>query len=97
MIGGGTVEKRMQGEWGEYIEVIGSQNGNGWRVSGNLRGFGVKVPKSEGIGIPENRGFDMRWQVTHQRGNGITILGETPPRLRFRGAREQTGFLRRTV
>lgn len=77
---------------GKYIEVIGSQKGNGWRVPGNLRGFGVKVPKSEGIGIPENRGFDMRSQVTHQE-TGITILGEVSP-LRFREAREQTGFLR---
>lgn len=55
--------------------------------------FGVKVPKSEGIGIPENRGFDMRSEVTHQRGNrGITILGEVSPPLDLGKPESKQGF-----
>lgn len=54
MAGGGMVEKRLLGEWEEdRLGSLGIRAAMD-RVPGNLRGFGMKFPKSEGIGVPEN-------------------------------------------
>lgn len=51
---GGMVEKRGLGEWeGDRLGSLGIRAAID-RVSGNLRGFGIKVPKSEGIGVSES-------------------------------------------
>lgn len=54
---GGMVEKRVLGEWeGDRLGSLGIRAAMD-RVPGNLRGFGMKIPKSERIGVPENWGM----------------------------------------